>query len=166
MNEHLQARFIEAQIDALIAAYPELAEDEELRADMLDGETDLRALLSRIVGKIREASAFVEAIKTQRDHLSDRQARYKRREEAMRSLAHRLMDAARTRKMELPEATLSVRAVPPSVQIVDENTIPDVYAKLVRQIDKAAVKDALKAGETVPGAALSNGGETLSVRLT
>jgi phage host-nuclease inhibitor protein Gam len=166
MSPHMEARLLERQIADLYVLFPELEEDDELRRDVLEGETNLDAILSRIVAKIRESAAFVDALKAQKDQLSERQERFKRRGEAMRSLAFRLMDAAKTRKMELPEATLSIRATPQSVQITDENAVPDAYTKTVRHIDKTAVKDALKAGEPVPGAVLTNGGDTLSVRMT
>jgi hypothetical protein len=42
---------IEREIERLLIDYPELAEDETLRADMIDGETDAKAVLSRIVDR-------------------------------------------------------------------------------------------------------------------
>ena len=43
-----------------------------------------------------------------------------------------------------------------SVEILDEQVIPEFYTKVEynKKIDKKAIKDALKAGETVPGAEL------------
>jgi len=98
------------------------------------------------------------------DALKSRKDRLKLRKEALRKLMHRIMSAAGLRKVHLPEATLSVRAVPPSVIVADEGAIPAAYLKTTVAVDKAALAEALKSGKRIPGAMLSNGGETLSVR--
>lgn len=61
-------------------------------------------------------------------------------------------------RIETPEATISVRKNPPSVQVIDESKVPPEYmketVKVTRTVDKTAVKDAIKGGEAVPGCAL------------
>lgn len=83
----------------------------------------------------------------------------------MRVLAQRIMEAGDIRKLELPEATLSIRVVPPSLVITDEASLPDWAWRVKREPDKAAIKDRMKAGDFVPGVEMSNGGTTLSVRV-
>lgn len=161
---HLDATRVTIEIERLLAEYPELAEDEALRADMIDGSTDAFAVLSEIVATMRAAATMREAIADRVKTLRERSSRYDRREEAMRSLAQRIMEAADIRKAELPEATLSIRAVPPSLVITDESALPEWAWRVKREPDKVAIKDRMKAGEFVPGAELSNGGATLSVR--
>jgi hypothetical protein len=46
---------------------------------------------------------------------------------------------------------------PESVEITDEATIPDEYIKVIKEPMKTAIKEAIKAGKTVPGAALTKG---------
>lgn len=168
MSDHtyMQAEFLRRQIEQLVVAYPELAEDDQLMADMLEGETDFRAVMSKLVAMDREANAMAEAVKAQMSQMAERKARWTRKSEAMRSLMHKLMDAATARKLTLPEATISVRNVPPAVQITDENAVPEDFAKYERKIDKTALKDVLKNGFDVPGASMSNGSETISIRWT
>lgn len=161
----LEIAAIEREIATLIEAYPELAEDEVLRADMLAGSTEVFEVLSAIVEKMQDAKTLADAIKARAKELSERASRYGRREQAMRELAERLMRAADLRKAELAAATLSIRAVPPSVVITDEGELPDDFWRVTKVPDKAAIKDALKAGRIVPGAELSNGSETISVRV-
>lgn len=158
---------IEREIESLIASYPELAEDENLRADMIDGETEATAILSRIVNRMQEAEAMVAAIIKRKNDLDARAARFDRQADAMRSLAFRIMQAANLRKMPLPEATLSIRVNPPSVVINDESQIPAEFTitKTETRVDRAKLKEALKDGATVPGACLSNGSETISIRV-
>jgi len=103
------------EIEALIAEYPELADDEQLRADMLEGETSIDDVLARIVRREREARVFVDAIKKEGDELTARMRRYEQRGAAMRALAKRVLEAASLTKKELPIATLSIRNGQPKV---------------------------------------------------
>jgi len=161
----LDATRVTLEIERLLAEYPELADDEALRADMIEGSTDAFAVLSRIVATMREATATVAAIKIQADALWSRAERFERREKAMRALAQRIMEAANIRKAELPEATLSIRAVAPSLVITDESALPDWAWRVKRELDRTAIKERVKAGDFVPGAEMNNGGSTLSVRV-
>lgn len=161
----LDAARVTLEIERLLAEYPELAEDEALRADMIEGSTDAFAVLSEIAKAMADAKAMSMAISDNIDALAERAARYDRRGKAMRALAQRIMEAANIRKAELPEATLSIRAVAPSLVITDEASLPDWAWRVKREPDKAVIKERMKAGDFVPGAEMSNGGSTLSVRV-
>jgi hypothetical protein len=50
------------------------------------------------------------------------------------------------------------------VVITNKEALPEQFIRIKREEDKVAIKDALKRGEIVPGAELSNGGETLTIR--
>jgi hypothetical protein len=157
---------LERQIEDLIASYPELAEEETLRADVIEGETDATKILSRVVNRMQEADAMCAVIVKRKNDLDSRQARYERESEAMRSLAFRIMTAAGQRKMPLPEATLSISTRPPALAISDATQLPAEFTvtKTETRPDREKIKEALKAGQEVPGAYLTNGSETLSVR--
>src|SRR3989304_4693464 len=122
----LDPSIIRQQISNLLTSYPELAEDEQLRADMIEGETDAQAFLTKIVRKIEDAEALCEGTAARIKELSERKARFERRQEALRDLAHKIMSAADLRKIELAIATLSIRTVPPKVIIIDEAALPDI----------------------------------------
>ena len=156
---------LEHEIQALIAAYPELAEDEELRASMVEGSTEAFDVLARCVAHEAEAKAMSTALAARMDDLKIRVSRFEKRREAMRDLIFRVMNAADLRKAELPEATLSIRPGTAKVIVSSEDELPDDYFRVTRSVDKAAIRDALKAGKFVPGAELSNGEDTLSIRV-
>ena len=40
---------LEREIESLIVAYPELAEDDALKADMISGEFDVESVMSRVL---------------------------------------------------------------------------------------------------------------------
>lgn len=164
----MSAPFIEAlkqQIDALLTEYPELQEDEVLRADMLEGETELASIMKWLLNQEREAASMTDAIKLRSKEIGERKARYERRSEAMRKLMQSVLDRADLRKIELPEATISLRSVPRSLVIEDENLLPLEYGSNVWKPDRKAIKAALDEGKEVRGATLSNGGETISIRV-
>lgn len=156
---------VQQQIAALLVQYPELAEDEVLRADMIEGETEAFEFLSRIVRKIKETDAIVGGLFTYQGELTDRAHRMERRIEAFRALAFKIMQTADLRKAELPEATLSVRQGNAKVIITDETVVPDEYCRFKREPNKSVIKTALETGEYIPGATLSNAEPTLTVRV-
>lgn len=155
---------LERTIRDFIDANPELAEDEQLRADCLEGELDIDKVLARLVRHEREAAAMAGACETQSQELEIRRDRFALRGNAFRAAMLNVMDAADLRKFELPQATISVRSGQPSVVIVDEAVLPENVIRIKREPDRKAIKDALTSGADVPGAALSNGAPSLQIR--
>ena len=155
---------LEREFADLVAAYPELAEDEELRADTIEGETDAYRVLGKIVAIERDANSMALAIGERAKELAARKERYTRRKDAMRALLLRLLKAADLNKVSLPEATVSVGKGRAGVEIVDESLLPDNVVKIKREPDKTAIKAALDAGEDVPGAMLREGQPSVTVR--
>lgn len=166
MADYLQldAKTVERHVEALYGAFPELAEDEALRADMIEGSTDLHRVVSRALGHKLEARAMLEGMKTVKEDLAERFNRWQQREEAMTVLIKGLMEVAGLEKLMLPEATISIRPPSASVDITDPAALPQGYFALERKADKTAIGNDLKAGREVPGAALSYGEPSLTVR--
>jgi hypothetical protein len=159
----IDTHIVAQQISNLLLLYPELAEDETLRADSIEAETEAIDVLRKIEQARRDAAAMAGAIATSIADLELRQKRFERREQAMRELAFKLMQIADLRKLEMPEATYSVRAVPPSVLITDEGALPDAAFKFVKTVSKTQIKKLLQSGP-VAGATMTNGAMTLSIR--
>ena len=143
-----------------------IGDDEEMAATAVEGETSLLEVISNAVDRTEELKAHREAIETRIKDLQTRRDRFEEQEGRIKAAVHVAMSMAELRKIELPQATLSVRAVPPKAEITDEALLPSKFWKPQDpKLDKKAVLDALKSKEFVPGAALSNGSETLSVRV-
>ena len=159
----LDAHIVTQQITALLLTYPELAEDEILRADMIEAETEAHDLLRKIEQARQDAIAMAGAVATLIAGLELRLGRFERREKGLRELAFKIMQVANLRKIELPEASYGIRNVPPSVLITDESALPDAAFKFVKTLSKTKVKELLQAGP-VAGACMSNGSATLSIR--
>jgi hypothetical protein len=130
---------------------------------MTEGLTSASDLVAILVRRSRADEAYASALTTMIRHMTDRRSRYDARADRHRLAAQQLMDACELRKVEMADFTASIRAVPPRVEIDDEAALPDDLCKMVRQPDKAAIKEALATG-AVAGAHLTNGSETLTIR--
>ena len=155
---------IRRQIENLKVLHADLFEDEEAWLLSLESETDMSALLTQIIRRIEDSKAMVVGTKDRADELAERRKRFEARIESLRDLAFKIMDAADIAKLELPIATLSLRTVPPSVVITDEDSLPDVVCKFERKPDKAKIKEMLSTSE-IAGASMTNGGRTLSIKV-
>lgn len=142
-----------------------IGDDEEMALVVIEGETDLKEAIAAAVDRISDLNAHMEALASQIKALGERKSRFEVQGERLRAAIHVAMGQAGLRKLELPQATLSVRAVAPKAEIIDEALIPSKFWKPQDpKLDKKAVLDALKAKEAIPGATLSNGGETLAIK--
>jgi Siphovirus Gp157 len=165
MNIHANVQFLQNQISDLLLQYPELADDEDFRADVFEGETALEYVLTKLVAMSRDASTMADAIKLRMGDLSERKARFDRKEEAARKLIMSVMERADLSKLQLVEATLSMRQLPPSPIVTDETVLPDNCVRIERKPDMKAIKAEIDGGRDVPGVAMSNGKPSLTIRV-
>lgn len=145
----------------------DLEHDEAALADLLGPEEgDVRDILSRLLTATQNAAAMAEAAGTMIENLAARRDRYKRRCEDMRGTAFAIMDALGERKVELPHVTATIRAGLARVIITDTDALPDEFVRVVttRTPDKAAILAALKQGEVIEGAEISNGLPSIQLR--
>lgn len=160
----LDARYVQIELGRILVEFPELAEDDILRADFVEGETDAFAIISRALSERMEAETMVDAIKSREADMATRRVRFERKSDAMRSLIKGIMQAGDLSKLTLPEATLSISKPRVSVNVIDVNELPQGFYRTERKADKTALKQALEKGEVIPGAELSMGDETLTIR--
>jgi|SRR5215472_11917694 len=163
MIGRLDVVLMQQAITELLLAHPELEEDEVLRADTIEGETETFTLLSKLVRLVGQAKVLELGTAAYIAELQSRKARFERRQDALRGLVLKLMNTAELTKMELPEATLSIRAGTPKVVIVDETQIPEEYCRVKIEPDKIKIKAALITTGSVPGAMLSNAEPVLAI---
>ena len=167
MANRLDPTFVRMQIEQLRVTHPGIWDDgdEQLLADSLEGSTDLHEFLTVAVKRICEAEACADGIGDLIREVKERQQRFEQRGEAMRAMAFKLMSAADVRKVELPQATLSIRAGQPRVTITDEARLPEHCIRIKREPDKVRIRELLSQGEPVAGAEMSNREEVLAVRI-
>lgn len=156
------ARLI-GDIDALILAYPELADDDALKADMVSGEFDVESVMSRVMSHLFEAEEHLDGMKPRFEDLSERKKRWERRKEFCRALAQRVLEASGRDKITLPEATIAKQAGKESVEITNVDDLPQGTYATERKPDKKAIGEQLKAGAEVPGARLVMGADGVRI---
>lgn len=149
----------------LLEEDPEIEADERLYGDMLDGESgNAMGIIDAMLRAAIHANDMKAAAHTRSEILADRAERYANREATIRGAVFAAMDTLGLKRRELPDVTASIKAGTQSLAITDELAVPDNYWRITRTLDKAAIKAALKAGDTVPGAELSNGLPSLQIR--
>ena len=85
----------------------------------------------------------------------------------MRKLAFDIMQEHNIKKLELTQATLSIRLGQPKVVITDETKLPDRLCRIKREPDKLLIRQHLESGAVaLEGASLSNAEPVLNVRPT
>lgn len=158
------AGIVRNQIEALKALYPEMAEDADLLADMIEGETDLERVLDKVLTFTLDARAKAAATKSRKDEMGERQNRFERREQSGRTILLQLMEASGQSKIVLPEATLSITAARTSVNVTNVDDLPQGFFKTERKPLSSEIKKSLEKGERIPGAELVMGDCGLMVR--
>jgi len=149
--------------DKLRAQFPDA--DDETLADTLEGLTDLSDLLAEVIRSALEDEAFCEALKARMGEMRERAQRLAARAEKKRLLVGETMAQADLKRLTLPDLTLSLRSGAPSLVVTDEDVIPSMFWKAQPpKLDRQGLSQALKAGESIPGAILGNPEPSLSVR--
>ncbi|MEZ0212478.1 MAG: siphovirus Gp157 family protein [Xanthobacteraceae bacterium] len=151
-------------LELLLADYPELADDPDLRADMVEGSTTAFDVLDRIVAAERDAKSMVFGLKSRIADIASRKSRYERKQEAMRALAFKVMKAAGLPSVSLTEATISIGRKAAALEIFDEVKLPRWAIRVTKSPDRDAIKAALQEGKKVNGARMGEPGEQLTVR--
>lgn len=155
---------VRQQIDNLLLLYPELAEDEFLRADMVEGSTDAHDFLRMLERRRQEAQCMVDALEDNFTQLRERQMRLERRVEAMRAMMLKVMETAALRKVQLPEATISIHNGKEKLIINDEASVPKEFCYVKYTPNKTAIKELLKAGAPCNWAAIVQGEPGVTIR--
>lgn len=132
-------------------------DDGVLADDAMDKLSELMMVaeekLENIGCLLKDWRAEADAIKAEADRLTERRKAIENRADRLRQYAADMMVAMGKSKLETARCVLSFRSSS-AVDVLDESVIPDEYFKTKRDLQKAEISKALKAGLTVPGAAL------------
>lgn len=153
------ARVLREQIATLAG------DDEDFIRDTLEGETDLDALVASVVASIGEDEGHLKGLKHYQQGLGYRADDYARRIDFKRTLLVSALEIAGRPTINTPTGTVSTRPVPPKALVTEEADLPaEFWEPQKPRINSKALLSALKEGRAIPGASLSNGGQTISIR--
>jgi hypothetical protein len=136
--------------------------DDATIADTLESMSgDLEVKATNTAFFVRNLEASAAAIKEAEAQMAARRKAIENRAARIKDYLLASMMVAGVQKIECPHFKLAVRENPPSVEVYEPGLIP---AAFMRQpdppppaIDKTAIKDAIKAGQEVPGCKLTRG---------
>jgi hypothetical protein len=154
--------------EELLRAYPGLVEDDQALSDTLEGISDFADAVAAVVRSMDDDEMMAVGIGCRCEELKARQQRYEARFASKRVALALAMERAGEKKIVAPDFTLSLTPTPQKAIITDEAILPADY--LARpdppapRPDKRLILQALKDGYEVPGATLSNGGQTVTLR--
>jgi hypothetical protein len=119
--------------------------DEQLAADMFEGETTLDAEIRAAVLLIEEDEIFITGIKARETELKNRRLRFEKRIEATRGLIEQAMTLAEWPKLEMDIGTVVLGKAAPRLEIDDEPAIPTQFWKRGEPaLDKAGLIKVLR----------------------
>lgn len=143
-----------------------LRDDEDATRDAIEGQTGLMEAIDFAAMRLIEIEGYEAAIAKAVRDLNARKARFERQADNIRSAMLSAMTMAGLVKAERPMATVSIAKTAPKAIVTNEADIPSKFWEpQPPKLDKAELLRALKDKENVPGATLSNGGETLKLKV-
>lgn len=144
--------------------------DQEIPANVvadtleaIEGEFELKAV--QVAAFARQMEAEAEAIKKAEESMEKRRKALEGRARWLRDYVKIGMETMGQKKLSSVWFVLSVAKNPPALDVFDEDAIPGEFKhkETITKIDKAAIKEAITAGQVIPGAKIVNG-TRLSIR--
>lgn len=125
--------------------------------ESLGGELEDKAV--NVAKFLRNMEAAAEAIKAAEADMAKRRKTLESRAKWLKDYLKGNMEACGISKIECPYFKIAIQKNPAAINILDESAIPDHFKEQVVtwRINKAAIKETIKAGKEVSGAELVNG---------
>lgn len=163
------AKYTEANISNQMVAAAGLikalsSDDDDLKHDMVEGETGLFEAIGAALDEITECEINIVGLTSVISEMTERKSRNVNRKDKLKGLIHQAMSIAEIKSHQFTCQTITVKTTPVKAIITDESLIPSKYfTPQEPKLDKKALLGDLKNGK-VSGAEKSNGGSTLQIR--
>lgn len=125
-------------------------DDERLFADMMEGESNVHSIIGKLHQQLARDGELVAGITERQADLAERKRRLTDRQVATKAAIGQFLRAAQLAKIELAEATYSVRDGKPKLDVVNDDAVPEEYCTLIRKPVKAAINEAFAAADELP----------------
>lgn len=124
--------------------------DEDLFHDMMTGETDIDHFVRRLHEQIARDDEMLVGIKDRQEALAGRKERITARRDKAKALVGLVLRQAGLKKLELPEATYSVRDGKAKLVVVDDAAVPETFKAMKFVTDKNAINEAFADADSLP----------------
>lgn len=152
---HIQREYVEA-----ISFLESLEDvDQETINNTIEGlQFPVNEKVINLASHVKNLEINSYSVKIAIDELRDRYENLKKEEEKFRNSIYNLMENCKLKKVESPLFDVTSKENPGRLFINDGNKIPDKFSRVevqrVTVFDNAAIKEAIKSGQEVPGACL------------
>jgi hypothetical protein len=139
--------------------------DEQNLADTVEGLTDLHEIVTAVIQTALSDEALVLGLKCRISDMQGRLDRLQDRATKCRQIARDVMIELDLKKLIAPDFTASIREGIPSLMVIDEDAVPNIYWQPSEpRLKRQELAYELKQGAEIAGVALSNPEPVLSVR--
>ena len=147
----------------------EIADDDDLAEDIVEGETNLKEIMARVLNQFKRDGELISGITERESALKIRKSRLKARQGRLKAMLGIALSITGRKSIELAEATVSQRKGVAKLVVKEESEVPSQY--FVKQDPKLDVKGltaALKAlgedDDPIPGVELEVGLPSVQIR--
>lgn len=147
MNTHLDLAQLQREAEMLDQL---CGGDDQLFADMMEGETDIDRIVLRAHDAAQDAGGMAAAIGERIKDMQERKKRYEARRDNAKAFIGKALRIARLQKLELPEVTYSVRDGKPKLSVVDPTAVPEAFTVSKPTPDKRAINEAYEDSDDLP----------------
>jgi hypothetical protein len=147
----------------------DLTDPEAVNA-LMEGESNLKEMAEALLDDLDEADILAKGLAGKIAELESRKTVHDNQIKAVKAVLFKVIerlppDNKGKRTLRLATATISYTAGASKVVITDESALPfDMLSTTDPTPDRKAIRAELDAGRAVPGAVLSNGEPTISIR--
>lgn len=134
-------------------------------AEVMQSQLPLEQKLSMVAPMLRSHEQLIAAYKGDEEVARAKRSKLEADIDWLKDNMRENMDLTGTTKLELAGLRISAKAGAEAVQIDDESAIPSEYFRIKKEIDKAGIKKAIKAGTDVPGAQVVPGKTSITIEL-
>ncbi len=134
--------------------------DSALLEELQQGiETTLKEKSADIVKYYKNRDSLIESIDKEIKRLQELKKIGEKKQDSFKNYIKMCMEKMGVKKIETSNGNISLRKTPESVELIDEEIIPEKFKTTVQleKISKTDIKKALQEGEEVPGATLKRG---------
>ena len=162
----------ELSLYQITSAFPKLMENEEItEEDKTKIEEELTLLLQsksqNTIGYVKNIELTIEAMKMEEKRISEQRKALENRLVNFKEYVKECMEKNGFTKIETTLGTLTIAKNPISVEIINEDEVPNEYKQEVvtTKVDKKAISDNFKAtGEIIPGVKINTQNTSLRIK--
>lgn len=155
---------IQTELRELLDTVSETGELTEAQADLMDKlHGELEEKQKGIIYYIKEAKAFEAVIAEEEKKLKAKKEVLKNKQGRLLDLLEMTMHMENKKELQFGDVSAKFALTPPALEVDDESQVPEEYFKVVKTLDKATLKDAVKEGLEIDGVRLTQK-ETLRIK--